>query len=1423
MEQRARIFKTCSALSGFKILTGRITHHGDGMTSPLKSTRTFTWRRLAFMVIALLGLTASSSAQSPDAATPHYQTLLLPLFAGGCVFCLAVALFIRLTRQLRQARLALHEQTQAHAADFHRKIAEQQQIEKALRESETNLKALIENTDSSIWSVDAEYRLILGNPVFHQDIRTAFGRELTKGECVLLEQSLPDAIIAWKGYYDRALQGERFSFEVKRQFIEQSRWMEYRLSPIRQGERIVSVTVLGRDITERKHAEEKLHVNEHRLRLAQRVAHLASWEWNLRTNEVYWSDEMYQILDLPLQTPTLEAINTVIHPEDRERVWQAANDTIYSHQSFDIDFRVIGANGDIHYIHDQAEIRYDEAGQPLVMFGTMLDITPRKQIEEALRESEERYRRLTETIHDVIWTLDVDTLRFTYVSPSVKQLRGYTPEEIMAEPMDAALTPEHAAYVRQRMAERRAEFLNGEAAQNIPFYLEEVQQPRKDGTLVWTEVATQYMRNPRTGRLEVHGVTRDISARKQAEDALRNNESILRSQNETLQTLNEQYQAINEELSQTNDHLVTATRLLTESEERFRAIFENAPDGFLIADADTRQFYCVNLAACRMFGYQQEELLQLRIDDTHIEQDLPAALENFERLRNGESTTLDNLPMRRKDETIFYVEMKGCALYINQHLYILGMLRDMTERRRAQEALRESERKLDSILQSITDGVVVVDLRGQITYANRGADRILSVRRAHLLGAYYQSREWRQIDEHNQPYPLEELPLAIALRERRAVESLEHGIVAKNGEWKWLSVNAVPLIDEHGQLYGAAATFRDMTTRKRTETELQEARDYLENLLNYANAPIIVWNPRLRITRFNAAFERLSGYQAFEVISANLSMLFPVASRAESLAKIERALGGEYWETVEIPIQRKDGAIRVVLWNSSNIYTADGLSLQATIAQGMDITERKQAEEELLRAKEAAEAANRAKSRFLASMSHELRTPLNGILGYAQILIRDPSLTAKQQEQALTIERCGQHLLSLINDILDLAKIEAGKFDLIETDFALPAFLQEIAALIQMRGAAKRLAFHLEYTELPAVVHGAEHRLRQVLLNLLGNAVKFTDRGQVTLRVSVLPKMTDMIRFEIEDTGVGIAADELENIFEPFRQAGAHEYRMQGAGLGLAISRNFVRIMGSELQARSQLGVGSVFWFDLSLPKVAPQASTLPPTARISGMVGVPPTILVVDDEPISRFYLCDALTAVGLRVIEAASGSEGLTFAQAYHPQAVITDIVMPDMDGLELIRRLRQTPGLSSMTILAVSASAYAEDEQACREAGSQAFLSKPISIEQLYHQLHELLGIKWVYREELNATNAAANLAHITYPPAGTLRALLELAQMGDILELRQQLATLAETNAEWLPFLRTLQQLAQQFQMADIRAQLEAALAQAPRPMVRFPSP
>ncbi len=1094
------------------------------------------------------------------------------------------------------------------------------------------------------------------------------------------------------------------------------------------------------------------------------------------------------------------------------------------------------------------------------------EIAERKQVEATLRESELNFRTLTDSGPALIWTSGSDT-RCNYFNTRWFEFTGRSFEQEAGNGWTEGVHPDDFQHCLDTYV--------GAFEKREPFRME-YRLRRHDGEFRWLQNDGCPRVNASGEFIGYIGYCVDITERKQAEEALRGNERILHIQNETLQSLNEEYQAINEELAQTNDHLTEATRRLTESEQKFREIFNNANDAIylmeLSADGLPRHFVEVNEVACAMLGYTRAEFLTLspkEISVGNIAQTLPQMMEPL----LAQKQMIVQTTHRAKDGRQIPVEINSHLVEIMGDARILSVARDITERKRTEAALRESERKLDSILQGMVDGVVMTDPTGQIIYANRGADRILNVRRDDLLSTYYYSRAWRQVDEHGQPYPHERLPLAIALGERRSVESLEHGIIASNGEWKWLSVNAVPLIDADGQLYGAAATFRDMTARKRMETELRETRDYLENLLNYANAPIIVWDPQLRITRFNAAFERLSGYAADEVIGEDFSLLFPLASRAASLANITRAVGGEYWETVEIPIRRKDGGIRLVLWNSANIYDQNRVTLQATIAQGMDITDRKHAEEELLRAKNSAEAANRAKSRFLASMSHELRTPLNGILGYAQILTRDSALTAKQREQILTIERSGQHLLNLINDILDLAKVEAGKLDVIETDFALPTLLQEVGALIQMRSASKGVTFRLEYTTLPTVVHGAEHRLRQVLLNLLGNAVKFTERGQITLRASALSKMTDsppemgkewvadsdsppgrgkgwvadsadsaaldtppqplpggefadspVIRFEVEDTGIGIAADELANIFEPFRQAGTQEYRVQGAGLGLAISRNLVRLMGSELQARSETGVGSVFWFDLSLTEIAaPPAIALPSIAHINGVFGTPPTILIVDDEAVNRAYLRDALTSVGIRVIEAANGREGLTLAQECHPQAVITDIVMPEMDGLELIRRLRQTPELQAIIIITASASAYPEDQQACRDAGSQAFLSKPIDIEQLFARLHELLAVQWVYREECEAANTAPNIADLARPPASALERLLDLARMGDILELRQQMATLAEAEAEWQPFLQPLQQLAQQFRLVDVRVQLEAALSQANTPdLSRLPA-
>ncbi len=430
-----------------------------------------------------------------------------------------------------------------------------------------------------------------------------------------------------------------------------------------------------------------------------------------------------------------------------------------------------------------------------------------------------------------------------------------------------------------------------------------------------------------------------------------------------------------------------------------------------------------------------------------------------------------------------------------------------------------------------------------------------------------------------------------------------------------------------------------------------------------------------------------------------------------------------------------------------------------------EVIERKCAEEEMQRAKEAANAANRAKSDFLANMSHELRTPLNAILGYAQILKETRNLTGHQIEGLDTIKSSGEHLLTLINEVLDLSKIEAGRMDLQPGEFHFPGFLKYIAEMIRIPAEQKGLSFVYEADpNVPAGVRADEQRLRQVLINLLGNALKFTEKGSVTLRARRL--MVDEcrtiqeqssivnIQFEIEDTGIGIAPKQLEEIFLPFQQVGEQRDSVEGTGLGLAISRKLVVMMGGELHVTSTVGKGSIFRFELALPDVpgyVPQEKK-PCGRRITGYKGERRLVFVVDDDEHNRAVLMRILLPLGFRIIEAQNGQECVEKTSRYHPDMILLDLRMPVLDGFGATQQIRkaeeqtlrrvdveksrseeeQTYGQSTIrtVIIAVSASVFENTRKRALDIGFNDFLMKPFQLEHLLELLQTHLKLEWIY---------------------------------------------------------------------------------------------
>ncbi|MEM8828427.1 MAG: PAS domain S-box protein [Cyanobacteria bacterium P01_G01_bin.19] len=599
---------------------------------------------------------------------------------------------------------------------------------------------------------------------------------------------------------------------------------------------------------------------------------------------------------------------------------------------------------------------------------------------------------------------------------------------------------------------------------------------------------------------------------------------------------------------------------------------------------------------------------------------------------------------------------------------------------------------------------------------------------------------------------------------------------------------------------------QDITERLKMERSLIESEKKYRYL--YENTPIMLHSidSEDRIISVSKYWLKKMGYSSKEVIGKKSTDFLTPKSQKYARSVLPKFFRTGSCHNVFYQWVRKDGSVIDGLLSA--ISDIEEGKIVRSLAVVVDITEQQQ--------KERLEETNRAKDNFIAHMSHELRTPLNSVLGFSKILKQDSSLSSKQLKTVDIINQSGQHLLTLINDVLDLSKLTAGKLELKYCNFNLVDFLQNTATIFQLRAREKGLDFVIKISaDLPKAVNTDRTRLRQVLINLLSNSIKFTSTGRVTMSADCYEpdsaSKLRTIRFQVEDTGRGIPKDKYETVFAPFGQVNQNSSDTEGTGLGLPICQNILSLMNSELHLDSTAGEGSRFWFDLNLEEVS--ATSLPPEnlqpdLPVTRRLATPCKILIVDDNKDNRLLLAEYLQPLGFSLKEASNGREGIAIAEEFQPDAILVDLLMPVMDGKEMSDRIRQHSQLQHTVMLMISANI--QTIHAASDIACNGFLVKPVDLSRLLEMLAENLKLDWQISLSHSQPESDTAPDNLITPSQEKLLDLLELVNFGNMDDLLEQIDLLEKADLQYVSFAENIRQLADDCQQEKLEALIKNLL-------------
>lgn len=897
----------------------------------------------------------------------------------------------------------------------------------------------------------------------------------------------------------------------------------------------------------------------------------------------------------------------------------------------------------------------------------------RKRAEEARREAENRFRQMAENIHEIFWVMDIKEERFLYISPGYEAVWGQTCLSLYEHPR---------SWIESVHPEDRPDvFENLEQCRKGVFTDLEFRILRPDRSVRWIRNRAFPNKDQEGDNSRIAGLLEDISERKRAEEALR------------------------------------------ESEQRFRTFVDHATDALFLFD-DGFVVLDVNCQACQSLGYSRDELLGMTPID--FDPDVTSVLleELRHKLDDGQLVAFESRH-RRQDGTVFPVEVRGKAFWEGGRRFFVSLARDNTERKRVEEALRESEQRWRSLTEALPQLVWAATADGSCDYFSTQWTQHTGVPEGELLGW-----RWLAVLHPDDRGPTRQFWTAAV--EGRGPYDVEYRVRRHDGVYRWFKTRGVPIRDSEGIIFKWFGTCTDITDLRQTEEALRESEARFRGTFENAAVGIAHTHPNGRLLRVNEKFCAIVGYPREELLQKTFQDITHPDDLGVSVGSLMALLRGDLTALEhEKRYLRKDGSpVWVELFTSLQRDAAGQPAYAIAVIQ--DISERKRLDAELRRAKEAAEAANRAKDEFLANVSHEIRTPMNAIIGMTELALDTP-LTDDQRQCLRTVKSAADNLLGIINDLLDFAKIEAGKIELDPAGFSLRAALGDTLRALAVRAHRKRLEliYHVQ-PDVPDALVGDAGRLRQVLLNLVGNAIKFTEEGEVIVRVDVVgdspPEGEVGLRFAVRDTGIGIPPDRQERIFRAFEQEDTSTTRRYGGtGLGLTIAARLVALMGGTITVESEPGRGSTFAFTARFGRQPhPQE---PVNIRLPVLLHNLP-VLIVDDNATNRYILEEWLRGWQMKPEAVADGLAALdalwdavTGGRPY--PLVLLDARMPDTDGLTLAAKIRRRAELSATRIVLLTSGDRPGDLARARELRIDAHLLKPVQQEELIETIFRTMS--------------------------------------------------------------------------------------------------